>query len=82
VDKDGGLVEMKVYDVPRIPTTPHSFKYSLVYVRNGQRLVGYDNHEHRSDHRHFHTTTTSYRFTSIERLIEDFRHDVETMQKE
>lgn len=82
VDRHGGLVEMKVYGVPKVPSTPHGFKYSLVYVRNGQRLVGYDNHEHRSDHRHLRTVTTPYRFTTIERLIEDFRDDMETIQKE
>lgn len=82
VDDQGGLVEMKAYDVPKTSTTPHGFKYSLVYVRNGQRLVGYDNHEHRSDHRHFHTATTPYAFTTIERLIEDFRRDVEAIKKE
>ena len=82
VDEQGGLVEMKAYDVPKTSTPPHGFKYSLVYVRNGQRLVGYDNHEHRADHRHFHTATTPYVFTTIERLIEDFRRDIETIRKE
>lgn len=53
VDEQGGLVEMKAYDVPRTPSTPHGFKYSLVYILKGQRLVGYDNHEHKGDHRHF-----------------------------
>jgi len=82
VDEQGGLVEMKVYDVPRTPTTPHGFKYSLVYIRNGHRLVGYDNHEHKGDHRHARATTSPYVFTTIERLIEDFRRDVEATKKE
>lgn len=82
VDEQGGLVEMKVYDVPRTPTTPYGFKYSLVYIRNGQRLVGYDNHEHKSDHRHFHDAITPYVFTTVRRLIEDFRRDVATTKKE
>lgn len=82
VDEHGGLVEMNAYEVPKTPTTPHGFKYSLVYVRNGQRLVGYDNHEHRADHRHFHSVTTPYVFTTVEHLIEDFRRDVEALGKE
>ena len=32
VDEQGGLVEMKVYDVPKAPATPYGFKYSLVYI--------------------------------------------------
>lgn len=82
VDEQGGLVEMKVYDVPRTPTTPHGFKYSLVYIRDGQRLIGYDNHEHKGDHRHSRAATSPYVFTTIERLIEDFRRDVQAIKKE
>ena len=82
VDEQGGLVEMKAYDVPRTPATPYGFKYSLVYVYKGQRLIGYDNHEHQGDHRHFHDTTTPYVFTTIEHLIEDFRRDVAATKKE
>lgn len=82
VDEQGGLVEMKAYDVPRTPSTPHGFKYSLVYILKGQRLVGYDNHEHKGDHRHFRTTTTPYDFTTVDRLIEDFRRDMAAVKKE
>ncbi len=82
VDEQGGLVEMKAYDVPRNLTTPHGFKYSLVYIRNGERLVGYENHEHKGDHRHSRAATSPYTFTTIGRLIEDFRRDVEAIRKE
>lgn len=81
VDEQGGLVEMKVYDVPKAPATPYGFKYSLVYIRKRQRLVGYDNHEHKGDHRHFHRATTPYVFTTVDRLIEDFRRDVAAVKK-
>lgn len=82
VDEQGGLVEMKAYDVPRTPTTPHGFKYSLVYIRYGKRLVGYDNHEHQGDHRHACANTSPYTFSTIEQVIEDFLRDVETIKKE
>jgi len=39
---------MKAYDVPKTASAPHGFKYSLVYIRGGNRLVGYDNHEARA----------------------------------
>lgn len=82
VDEQGGLVEMKAYAVPRTPSTLHGFKYSLVYIFKGQRLVGYGNHEHKGDHRHFRTTTAPYTFTTVDRLIEDFRRDMATVKKE
>jgi hypothetical protein len=82
VDEQGEPVEMKVYDVPKTPTTPYGFKYSLVYVYKGQRLVGYDNHERKGDHRHVHDAITSYVFTTVRRLGEDFRRDVAAAKKE
>ena len=82
VDEQGGLVEMKAYDVPKTPSTLHGFKYSLGYILKGQRLVGYDNHEHKGDHRHFRTTTTPYVFTTVDHLIEDFRRDMAAVKKE
>lgn len=40
----GGVVEMIVWSVPSpVPPSQHAFKYRLVFVRDGQRLVGYDN---------------------------------------
>jgi len=73
---------MKAYEVPRTPATPYGFKYSLVYIRKGRRLVGYDNHERKGDHRHLRGTTIPYVFTTVERLIEDFRHDVAAVKEE
>ena len=82
VDEQGGLVEMKAYHVPKTASTPQGFKYSLVYIRGGQRLVGYDNHEHKGDHRHYRASTTPYNFTTVDRLIEAFLRDVDAIKKE
>ncbi len=73
---------MKAYQVPKTPTTPHGFKYSLVYVLGGRRLVGYDNHEHKGDHRHYRNETGPYAFTTIDRLIADFLRDVASIKEE
>lgn len=82
IDEVGGLIEMKVYEVPHAPEAPHGFKYSLAYVRNGRRVLGYDNHERKGDHRHVGRLTTPYRFVSVDQLIEDFLEDVTTVRKE
>jgi hypothetical protein len=69
--------------MPKAKLVLHTgFKYSLVYTLKRQRLVGYDNHEHKGDHRHFRATTTPYIFTTVDRLIEDFRRDVTAVKKE
>ncbi|MEW6544686.1 MAG: DUF6516 family protein [Nitrospirota bacterium] len=82
IDEQGGLVEMKAYHVPKTANAPHGFKYSLVYIRGGQRLVGYDNHERKGDHRHYLSDTAPYVFTTVDRLIEDFLRDVGAIRKE
>lgn len=82
VDELGGIVEMKVYEVPRTMSTPHGYKYSLVYIYDGLRLVGYDNHERKGDHCHHRTLTTPYAFRSVDRLIDDFLFDLAAIKKE
>ncbi|MBI5410728.1 MAG: hypothetical protein HZA21_01925 [Nitrospirae bacterium] len=80
--KVGGLIEMKVYEVPRAPATPHGSKYSLAYVRDGRRVLGYDNHERKGDHRHVGRLMTPYRFISVGQLIDDFLEDLTSAGKE
>lgn len=82
IDECGGIVEMKVYEVPRTASTPQGYKYSLVYVLNGQRLIGYDNHEQKRDHRYYRAETSPYAFSSIDRLVDDFLADVAVIKRE
>ena len=39
------IVEIKVWQVPRSKTVPHGVKYSIAYIRDGTRVLGYDNGE-------------------------------------
>ena len=74
----GGVVEMVVWRVPRpVPPSAHGFKYRLVFVREGQRLVGYDNERGKGDHKHLRDRQVNYTFVDIQTLVEDFLRDVE-----
>jgi len=55
---------------------PHGLKYGLVYVKNGKRLVGYDNERGKGDHKHIGEREQVYMFRSIGQLLEDFWNDV------
>ena len=55
---------------------PRGFKYSLVYIVNGERIIGYDNAERRGDHRHFRDVEAKYVFRSVRQLVRDFQADV------
>jgi hypothetical protein len=76
----GGVVEMVVWRVPRpVPPAAHAFNYRLVFVRGGERLVGYDNERGKGDHKHLLGQQMVYVFVDIDRLIADFLGDVEKL---
>ena len=80
VEADGSLVEIKVWQVPKNPRQPHGFKYSLVYIVDGQRMLGYDN-AHGRDHRHVQGESHPYTFVAPARLIEDFLRDLTAIRE-
>ncbi|WP_305562224.1 DUF6516 family protein [Polaromonas sp.] len=77
----GGIVEMVVWRVPEpVPPSEHAFKYRLVFVRDGKRVVGYDNERGKGDHKHLGQAELPYKFVDIETLMADFLRDVEALQ--
>ena len=82
-DELGNTVEIKMWKVPLSCTNkPHKFKYSLVYIVDGKRVIGYDNAEEKGDHRHYVDKEESYTFISLERLAEDFYKDIEKYRRD
>ena len=74
---DGGVVEMVLWRVPEpVAGCRHPFKYRLYYGRGGARIVGYDNERGKGDHRHRGAREEPYRFTTVEKLMNDFLADV------
>jgi len=63
-----------------VPPSEHSFKYRLVYVCDGTRVLGYDNERGKGDHKHLGQRELLYKFVDIETLMADFLRDVEAMQ--
>jgi len=76
-DPYGNLVEMKIWSVPVSGHTPFGVKYSLVYIVDDERVIGYDNERGKGDHRHCNGGEFSYYFVDVDSMIEDFIHDVE-----
>lgn len=48
-DEDGNIIEIKMWEVGVTPDKPHGYKYSLVYIVRGKRVIGYDNAERKGD---------------------------------
>ncbi len=65
-----------------VPPSEHGYKYRLVYVENGKRVVGFDNERGKGDHIHIGVTELPYAFVDAERLIDDFIQEVEKWKNE
>ena len=61
-----------------VPPTTHGYKYRLVYIVAGQRVIGFDNERGKGKHRHNENMEYPYEFVGIDLLIEDFLLEVET----
>ena len=73
---------MVVWRVPEpVPPSEHPFKYRLVYVVGGERVVGFDNERGKGDHKHVGGQELPYAFLDVERLIEE-KHSAPELERE
>ncbi|WP_407519590.1 toxin-antitoxin system TumE family protein [Methylobacterium oryzisoli] len=80
---DRDFAEFVVWRVPKpVPPARHPFKYRLVYIVDGARVIGFDNERGKGDHRHDRDRETPYRFVGIDRLLHDFVEAVETWRRD
>jgi hypothetical protein len=72
-----GRIEAIAWAVPS-PLRPsvHGFKYRLVYIVDGEGVVGYDNEFGKGDHRHLGEIETPYVWVDRNTLMDDFMNDV------
>jgi hypothetical protein len=77
-DEQDNTIEIKIWQLPGLSKDkPHGYKYSLVYIVEGIRAIGYDNAEGKGDHRHYKSTERPYAFKGMDRLLSDFYRDIE-----
>jgi hypothetical protein len=78
-----GLIEGVIWDVPEaVPPSEHSYKYQLVYIIEGKRIIGYDNERGKGDHKHINNIEIPYEFIDIATLLKDFKQDLEGIENE
>jgi hypothetical protein len=77
VRNDGAIVEIVIRSLPEpLPPSVHHYKYRLYYGQGGVGRVRYDNERGKDDHRHIDGRELSYRFESIDKLLDDFERDI------
>lgn len=79
--ENGDIIEINIWKVTGSKDKPHGFKYSLAFIREGKRIVGYDNAERKGDHRHYKGREYPYSFKSTDDLINDFFSDVRRVKE-
>jgi len=76
-------VEMVVWRVAvSLSPSEHYYKYRLVYLVSGKRVVGFDNERGKGDHRHVGNRQLPYEFSGIDQLIDDFIEEVARWKRE
>jgi hypothetical protein len=72
------FAEFVVWSVPKpISGSKHFFRYRLAYVVNEICVLRYDNEAGKGDHKHIGDAEFAYDFTTPEKLLADFRQDIE-----
>ena len=80
VQPDGTIVEMVVWELPKATSDrPHALKYRLYCGRDGKCLVRYDNESGKAEHLHYGEIEQQYRFSTWEKLMQDFLADVDRL---
>jgi hypothetical protein len=82
-------VVIRVWVVPKDNHFPNGIKYSLAFLFNNKRVLGYDNHEGKGHHRHEREKEEPNLFfgnemdlKGVDRLIRVFWKEVLEMKKE
>jgi len=74
---DGAIVEIVIWELPEpLPPSKHRYKYRLFYGRAGRDIVRYDNERGKGDHRHVDARELPYVFAGVDKLLDDFEHDI------
>ena len=75
--------EMVVWQVPTpVPPSLHDFKYRLVYIVKGERVLSYDNETGKGDHKHLFGVESELVFGSVDDLLDRFVTEVEMLRQD
>ena len=83
ITPEGDIIEAVIWKVPNpVKPSEHSYKYRMVYIVKGNRVVGFDNERGKGDHCHLDGIERNYGFTTVEQLMADFIAEIEKRRKQ
>jgi hypothetical protein len=72
------FAELVIWSLPQpVPPSEHPFKYRMVLIHKGERVLGFDNERGKGDQRHDGSVDTPYAFQGVEQLVADFLTAIE-----
>lgn len=80
-DEHGNIAEVKIWIVPVSEHHPHGYKYSLVYIVKGKRVIGFDNERGKGNHQHIGGVESPYLFKTIDTLLKDYNQTVKAWKE-
>lgn len=76
----GWRVVIQIWELPTLKPGHRRVRYRLSLISpSGDRVVGYDNHHPKGDHRHFKGIEETYDYKNPETLIRDFFRDLDLL---
>lgn len=83
VYSESAFAELVLWRLPEpLSGSGHKFKYRLAYVVQSKCVLRYDNEAGKGDHRHFDGIESAYVFVTPEKLVADFKDDIERWNHE
>jgi hypothetical protein len=74
---ENAFAELVVWELPQpLRGSTHGYKYRLAFVVDDEGVLRYDNEAGKGDHKHIDAKEVAYAFSTVERLVADFFHDV------
>ena len=80
-EPNGDIIQIRIWEVAKSEEYPDGIRHSLVYIRDGQRLLGYDNFHGKGHNRHVRDREEAYDFVDEWKLLEDFMSDCEKIKR-
>jgi hypothetical protein len=82
VTNEGDIVEIKVWSVSKSEHFPDKIKYSMVFIHDQKRILGYDNERGKGHHEHKFGYEKEIEFKSLEQLLDKFEKAIDEVRGE
>lgn len=74
------VIEVKAWKIGKSKDYPEGINYRMAYIKNGKRVLGYDNNTSEGHHKHHLETKSNIQFVSLESLFSQFMNEIKKIR--